>query len=112
MTQGGQGKMRFTRIAFCCLMLIAVAASVVAFQLVSAQSAQAYNKPVVVTHGDHFVYRVTGKRVVLKGVVISFRSKNLDKLTKLGVNFVRVRVPWAPFEPSPGNFNSRAWKQL
>ncbi len=67
--------------------------------------------PLVSTDGTRFVDR-TGAAVALRGVdVHTLDPAVYTQAAALGVNFMRVTVPWSDYEPLPPSGGVHAWNQ-
>jgi hypothetical protein len=67
--------------------------------------------PLVTTDGPRFVDR-SGNTVVLRGVdVHTLDPAVYDHAAELGVNLIRVAVPWSDYEPAPPTGGVRSWNE-
>ncbi|MDX6544871.1 MAG: hypothetical protein QOG02_645, partial [Gaiellales bacterium] len=67
--------------------------------------------PLVTTDGTRFVDR-SGNTVVLRGVdVHTLDPAVYDHAADLGVNFVRVAVPWSDYQPAPPTGGVPSWDE-
>ncbi|MGN6379080.1 MAG: cellulase family glycosylhydrolase [Gaiellales bacterium] len=93
------------------LVVLGLAACIAMLHVPAALASGGPTPPAITTRGVGFV-TAAGTPVVLRGVNMSYHSSWMTMVSRLGANFVRLRVLWSDVEPAPGLFDQAELAQL